>query len=57
MTVARSSGPPPGEVPRGGDAATDRLPFVDEHGQRIDAPVDRVWAALSEVRVLLQVLG
>lgn len=27
----------------------DRLPFVDEHSERVDAPADAVWAALLSV--------
>jgi hypothetical protein len=27
----------------------EQLPYIDEHSQRIDAPADAVWAALSKV--------
>ncbi len=27
----------------------ERLPYIDEHSQRVDAPADAVWAALSKV--------
>src|ERR1700694_3737077 len=27
----------------------EQLPYIDEHSQRVDAPADEVWAALSKV--------
>ncbi len=27
----------------------EQLPYIDEHSQRVDAPADVVWAALSKV--------